>query len=58
MTNPSIPHWQFSGADPYDIKPGDYEVVLAPECVASIAIFLGEYGFNGKQVEEGPSRRE
>lgn len=44
-----------SGADPFDIKPGDYEVVLAPECVASIAIFLGEYGFNGKQVAEGQS---
>ncbi|NNF68215.1 MAG: TldD/PmbA family protein, partial [Acidimicrobiia bacterium] len=39
----------------YDIKPGEYEVVLAPECVATIAIFLGFYGFNGKAVNEGQS---
>jgi predicted Zn-dependent protease len=43
------------GVDPYDVKPGEYEVVLAPECVATIAIFLAFYGFNGKQVEEGQS---
>ena len=42
-------------ADPYDIKPGEYEVVLAPECVATIAVFLGVYGFNGKAVNEGQS---
>ncbi|MBT8213555.1 MAG: TldD/PmbA family protein, partial [Acidimicrobiia bacterium] len=42
-------------ADSYDIKPGEYEVVLAPECVATMAIFLGFYGFNGKAVNEGQS---
>ena len=42
-------------ADPYDIKPGEYEVVLAPECVATIAVFLAVYGFNGKAVNEGQS---
>lgn len=43
------------GIDAYDIKPGEYEVVLAPECVASIAIFLAFYGFNGKAYLEGQS---
>ncbi len=42
-------------AEPYDIKPGHYEVVLAPECVATVAIFLAYYGFNGKFVNEGMS---
>jgi predicted Zn-dependent protease len=41
--------------EPYDIKPGEYEVVLSPECVATIAIFLGFYGFNGKAMNEGQS---
>jgi predicted Zn-dependent protease len=43
------------GKNAYDIKPGEYEVVLAPEAVGTIAIFLGYYGFNGKQVAEGQS---
>ena len=38
-----------------DIQPGEYEVVLEPECVASILIFLAFYGFNAKQVIEGQS---
>ena len=42
-------------ADPFDLKPGEYEVVLSPECVATIAIFLAFYGFNGKAVTEGQS---
>jgi len=41
--------------DPYDIKPGEYEVVLGPECVATITVFLGVYGFNGKPYNEGQS---
>lgn len=41
--------------EPFDAKPGDYEVVLSPECVATIAIFLDVYGFNGKAAEEGMS---
>jgi predicted Zn-dependent protease len=44
-----------SGAEPYDVKPGEYEVVLGPECAATIAIFLAFYGFNGKQVAENQS---
>jgi predicted Zn-dependent protease len=39
----------------YDIKPGEYEVVLAPECVASIAVFFAAYGFNAKSHAEGQS---
>jgi predicted Zn-dependent protease len=39
----------------FDNKPGEYEVVLAPECVASIAVFLGVYGFNAKTHQEGQS---
>lgn len=38
-----------------ELPPGEYEVVLAPEAVATIVIFLGFYGFNGKQVVEGQS---
>ncbi len=39
----------------YDIKPGDYEVVLSPECVSTIAVFLAGYGFNAKAHIEGQS---
>jgi predicted Zn-dependent protease len=42
-----------SGAS--DVEPGEYEVVLEPECVATILIFLAFYGFNAKQVIEGQS---
>ncbi len=42
----------------YDIKPGEYEVVLAPECVASIAVFFASYGFNAKSHAEGQSFAE
>jgi predicted Zn-dependent protease len=41
--------------NPFDLKPGEYEVVLSPECLATIGIFLGFYGFNGKAVTEGQS---
>ena len=43
------------GSSAFDLKPGEYEVVLAPECVATIGIFLSFYGFNGKQHAEGQS---
>ncbi len=43
------------GADPYDVKPGEYEVVLAPEAVATMTIFLAFYGFNAKSHREGQS---
>jgi predicted Zn-dependent protease len=38
-----------------DVEPGEYEVVLEPECVATILVFLAFYGFNAKQVIEGQS---
>ena len=38
-----------------EIEPGEYEVVLEPECVATILIFLAFYGFNAKAVIEGQS---
>lgn len=38
-----------------DIDPGDYEVVLGPECVATILHFLSYYGMNAKAYEEGQS---
>ena len=34
---------------------GEYEVVLSQECVATIAMFLGAYGFNAKVYDEGMS---
>jgi len=41
--------------EPGEIVPGSYEVILAPEAVGTMAIFLAFYGFNGKMVEEGQS---
>jgi predicted Zn-dependent protease len=38
-----------------DLEPGEYEVVLAPEAVATLVLFLGFYGFNGKAINEGQS---
>ena len=38
-----------------EVAAGEYEVVLAPEAVATLALFLGVYGFNAKQVTEGRS---
>jgi predicted Zn-dependent protease len=43
------------GMHAFDLKPGEYEVVLAPEPVATIAVFLDFYGFNGKALNEGQS---
>jgi predicted Zn-dependent protease len=40
---------------PIDVEPGVYEVVLEPECVATLVEFLAFYGFNAKQVIEGQS---
>ncbi|MEN8239947.1 MAG: metallopeptidase TldD-related protein [Actinomycetota bacterium] len=45
-------------ANPFDAKPGEYEVVLSPECVATIGIFLNFYGFNAKTAQEGMSFAE
>jgi predicted Zn-dependent protease len=38
-----------------DLAPGDYEVVLLPDCVATVVSFLAAYGFDAKAVEEGQS---
>jgi predicted Zn-dependent protease len=37
------------------LDPDEYEVVLAPEAVATLVLFLGVYGFNGKALNEGQS---
>ncbi len=44
--------------DPFDAKPGEYEVILSPECVATIGVFLDVYGFNAKVAQEGMSFAE
>jgi predicted Zn-dependent protease len=41
-----------------EIDPGDYEVVLLPEAVATVVTFLAFYGFNGKVHREGGSFAE
>lgn len=46
------------GADAFDVEPGEYEVVLAPEAVGTIAMFLSYYGFSGKLHAEGQSFAE
>ena len=44
-----------AAADPIDIEPGDYEVVIEPECMATIVVFLGWDSFNAKSHLEGES---
>ena len=44
-----------AGADPVELPPGEYEVVLEPSCVADVLDFLATYGFNGRSVAEGRS---
>jgi predicted Zn-dependent protease len=44
-----------NSADPTDIEPGRYEVVLGPSCVADILQFLFIYGLNGLPIHEGRS---
>jgi predicted Zn-dependent protease len=41
--------------DAVHLDPGEYEVVLGPECLATVAAFLGYYGFNAKAHAEGQS---
>ena len=45
-------------ADVEDIDPGELEVVLGPEAVATMLVFLGVYGFNAKAHLEGASFAE
>ncbi len=42
-------------ADPAELEPGEYEVVLGPEAVADILQFLAFTGFSAKAYEEGRS---
>lgn len=46
------------GMHAFDLKPGEYEVVLGPEPLATIAVFLDFYGLNGKACNEGQSFAE
>ncbi|MCZ7532231.1 MAG: metallopeptidase TldD-related protein [Acidimicrobiia bacterium] len=48
-------HRAILGINAFDTKPGEYEVVLAPEAMATIAQFLTGYGFSGKSYNEGMS---
>jgi predicted Zn-dependent protease len=41
-----------AGADPLELPPGRYEVVLEPGAVADVLTLLGMYGFNGRAVNE------
>jgi len=44
-----------AGAEPVELGPGTYEVVLEPDAVADLLLFLAVYGFNGRAVAEGRS---
>ncbi|HMC51971.1 MAG TPA: TldD/PmbA family protein [Acidimicrobiales bacterium] len=44
-----------ASAEPVELRPGTYEVVLEPACLASILDFLARAGFNGKAHAEGQS---
>ncbi|HUQ39601.1 MAG TPA: TldD/PmbA family protein [Acidimicrobiales bacterium] len=44
-----------SSIDAVDIEPGVYPVLLEPEAVATILVFLAAYGFNAKAHAEGRS---
>ena len=44
-----------SGANPMELDPGTYEVVLEPKAVAAMLLFPAWLGFNGKAYAEGTS---
>jgi predicted Zn-dependent protease len=44
-----------AGADPVELPPGRYDVVLEPSAVADVLMLLGMYGFNGRAVNEARS---
>ncbi len=44
-----------AGADPGDLQPGRYPVVLEPAAVGDMLMFLGMIGFNARAVAEGRS---
>lgn len=41
--------------NPVDVDPGTWPVVLGPEAVGTMVIFLGAYGFNAKAYLDGSS---
>jgi predicted Zn-dependent protease len=43
------------GANPMELDPGTYEVVLEPKAVAAMLLFPAWLGFNGKAYAEGTS---
>lgn len=45
----------WASADPVDLEPGSYEVVMEPACVANLVDFLVGYGFNAKAWLQGQS---
>ena len=45
----------WSGLDPVELPPGDYEVVFEPRAVAAALFFPAAMGFNGKAHAEGTS---
>jgi predicted Zn-dependent protease len=47
-----------AAADPVELRPGRYEVVLEPAAVADMLHFLAAYCFNAKAVNEGRSFAE
>ncbi|HKS98369.1 MAG TPA: metallopeptidase TldD-related protein, partial [Rugosimonospora sp.] len=47
-----------AAADPVELPPGHYEVVLEPGAVGDLLYFLAAYGFNGKVVNERRSFAE
>lgn len=44
-----------SGGDPIQVEPGEYEVILEPEAVRDLLVFLGYLGFHALAVQEGRS---
>lgn len=44
-----------SGGDPIQVDPGEYEVILEPEAVREVLVFLGYLGFHALAVQEGRS---
>jgi len=44
-----------SGGDPLQVEPGEYEVILEPEAVHELLVFLGYLGFHALAVQEGRS---
>jgi predicted Zn-dependent protease len=44
-----------AGADPVELPPGRYEVVLEPTAVADVLLMLAIYGFNAKMLQDRQS---